>query len=42
MRHVAGLSDGFWEHAVGTAVHIYNVTDIKSRVPHTERNVERF
>ena len=26
MRHTAGLSDGFWKHAVGTAVHVYNVT----------------
>ena len=28
MRHTAGLSDGFWKHAVGTAVHIYNMTPI--------------
>ena len=28
MRHAAGLSDGFWRHAVGTAVHVYNVTPI--------------
>ena len=28
MRHAAGLSDGFWKHTVGTAVHIYNVTPI--------------
>ena len=28
MRHAAGLSDGFWKHAVGTAVHVYNVTPI--------------
>ena len=28
MQHAAGLSDGFWKHAVGTAVHIYNVTPI--------------
>ena len=28
MRHAVGLSDGFWKHAVGTAVHIYNVTPI--------------
>ena len=28
MRHTAGLSDGFWKHAVGTAVHVYNVTPI--------------
>ena len=27
-RHTAGLSDGFWKHAVGTAVHIYNMTPI--------------
>ena len=26
MQHAAGLSDGFWKHAVGTAVHVYNVT----------------
>jgi transposase InsO family protein len=24
MRHTAGLSNGFWEYAVSTAVHIYN------------------
>ena len=28
MWHTAGLSDGFWKHAVKTAVHIYNVTPI--------------
>ena len=28
MWHTAGLSNGFWKHAVGTAVHIYNVTPI--------------
>ena len=28
MRHAAGLSNGFWKHAVGTAVHVYNVTPI--------------
>ena len=28
MWHTVGLSDGFWKHAVGTAVHIYNVTPI--------------
>ena len=28
MQHAAGLSDGFWKHAVGTAVHVYNVTPI--------------
>ena len=28
MQHAAGLSDGFWKHAVRTAVHIYNVTPI--------------
>ena len=26
MRHTAGLSNGFWKHAVGTAMHIYNMT----------------
>ena len=28
MLHQAGLSNGFWEHAVSTAVHIYNFTPI--------------
>ena len=28
MRHAAGLSNGFWKHAVRTAVHVYNVTPI--------------
>ena len=28
MRQAVGLSDGFWKYAVGTAVHIYNVTPI--------------
>ena len=28
MRHTAGLSDGFWKHAVGTAVRVYNMTPI--------------
>ena len=28
MQHAAGLSDGFWKHTVGTAVHVYNVTPI--------------
>ena len=28
MRHAAGLSIGFWKHAVGTTVHVYNVTPI--------------
>ena len=28
MWHAAGLSDGFWKHAVGTTVHVYNVTPI--------------
>ena len=28
MRHAARLSDGFWKHAVGTAVYVYNVTPI--------------
>ena len=26
MWHAAGLSDGFWKHAVRTAVHVYNMT----------------
>ena len=26
MCHTTGLSDGFWKLAVGTAVHVYNVT----------------
>ena len=28
MRHAVGLSNGFWKHAVRTAVHVYNVTPI--------------
>ena len=28
MQHQAGLSNGFWEHTVSTAVHIYNCTPI--------------
>ena len=28
MQHTVGLSDGFWKHAVRTAVHVYNVTPI--------------
>ena len=28
MQHAAGLSDGFWKHAVGTAVHVYNMAPI--------------
>ena len=28
MRHMAGLSPGFWSYAVRTAIHIYNVTPI--------------
>ena len=28
MWHAAGLSNGFWKHAVRTAVHVYNVTPI--------------
>jgi transposase InsO family protein len=26
MLHTASLSEGFWEYAVGTAVHVYNRT----------------
>ena len=26
MRHMAGLSSGFWSYAVRTAIHVYNVT----------------
>ena len=26
MWHAAGLSDGFWKHAIRTAVHVYNMT----------------
>ena len=29
MRHHAGLSDGFWDYAVKTKLHTYNVTPIK-------------
>ena len=28
MRHMAGLSSGFWSYAVRTAIHVYNVTPI--------------
>ena len=28
MWHAVGLSDGFWKHAFGTAVHVYNMTPI--------------
>ena len=28
MQHAVGLSNGFWKHAVRTAVHVYNVTPI--------------
>ena len=28
MRHMAGLSSGFWNYAVRTAIHVYNVTPI--------------
>jgi hypothetical protein len=37
MLHTAGLSNGFWEYAISTAVHIYNRTPIHSlkwRTPH--------
>ena len=26
MRHMAGLSSGFWSYAVRTTIHVYNVT----------------
>ena len=28
MRHITGLSSGFWSYAIRTAIHIYNVTPI--------------
>ena len=28
MRHMAGLSSGFWSYAIRTAIHVYNVTPI--------------
>ena len=28
MRHMAGLSSGFWSYAVRTTIHVYNVTPI--------------
>jgi len=37
MLHTAGLSEGFWEHAVGAAVHVYNRTPTRAvnwRTPH--------
>ena len=30
MLHTTGLSNGFWEHAISTATHIYNRTPIHS------------
>ena len=41
MLHQAGLSNGFWEHAMSTAVHIYNHTPICSlewKTPHEKWN----
>jgi len=41
MLHNAGLSYGFWEHAVCTATHIYNRSPIRSlkwRTPHEIRS----
>jgi hypothetical protein len=37
MLHAAGLSNGFWEYAIGAAIHIYNRTPtrtLKWRTPH--------
>src|SRR5580692_843226 len=42
MLHQAGLSNGFWEHAVSTVVHVYNRTPIHSlrwTTPHEAWNV---
>jgi len=41
MLHTAGLSEGFWEHAVGAAVHVYNRTPTRAvnwRTPHETWN----
>ena len=41
MLHQAGLSNCFWEHAVSTAVHIYNCTPIcllEWKTPHEKWN----
>ena len=41
MLHQAGLSNGFWEHAVSTVVHIYNHTPIhllEWKTPHEKWN----
>ena len=35
MLHTTGLSNGFWEHAISTATHIYNCTPIRSLQWHT-------
>ena len=35
MLHTAGLSNGFWEHAISTVMHIYNHTPIRSLQWHT-------
>jgi hypothetical protein len=37
MLHATGLSNGFWEYAIGAAIHIYNRTpshSLKWRTPH--------
>jgi hypothetical protein len=41
MLHTAGLPNGFWEHVVSTAVHIYNRTPTRTlewRTPHETWN----
>jgi len=39
MLHDAGLSYGFWEHAVCTATHIYNRSPIRSLKWHTPHEI---
>ena len=41
MLHTTGLSNGFWEHTISTAMHVYNRTPIHSlqwRTPHEAWN----
>ena len=43
MRHMAGLSSGFWSYAIRTAIHVYNVTPIaKDRLKTLKRMWSRL
>ena len=33
MRHMAGLSSGFWSYAIRTAIHVYNLKEKGRKVP---------